>query len=248
MAFNSMVTMSALTLAPMDRGFNKPFRAVPLRRGADRSRRWASASRTSQSQGLGESGFRALLFLAPVLVFLTVFAWDWLPFNRPAAPAELSEETLRLLAMSEDELRSVVWPVSAESIEANQPRFDGRQAGDQVKADFTRCGTSSRFTCVIDGDTFWYKGDKIRIADIDTPEVSNPKCARELELGERATARLIALLNAGPVSLRPTNTEFDQFGRRLLLVTRNGRSLGDVLVREGLAERWGGPRIDWCRR
>jgi endonuclease YncB( thermonuclease family) len=141
-----------------------------------------------------------------------------------------------------------VWPTSAEDIEAAQPDFGGKPIGDLITVQFSRCGTGSRFTCVVDGDTIWYKGDRVRIADIDAPEVSKPECAREIAMGERATARLLELLNAAPFSLQTTDTEYDRYGRRLLKVTRNGKSLGDTLVREGLAERWGGPRINWCSR
>ncbi len=35
--------------------------------------------------------------------------------------------------------------------------------------------------------------------------------------------------------------------RDLRIVSRNGRSLGDVLVSEGLAERWTGAKRDWCK-
>ncbi len=51
---------------------------------------------------------------------------------------------------------------------------------------------------VVDGDTFWYGGEKIRIADIDTPEV-NGRCAYETQLAARATARMAALLRQGAV-------------------------------------------------
>ncbi|MFM6829081.1 MAG: thermonuclease family protein [Novosphingobium sp.] len=104
-----------------------------------------------------------------------------------------------------------------------------------------------RRTCVVDGDTFWLEGDKIRIADIDTPEVSRPQCASEKALGDRATNRLISLLNEGPFELSSTgNRDVDQYGRKLRVVTRNGRSLGDQLVSEGLARTWTGRREPWC--
>jgi micrococcal nuclease len=45
----------------------------------------------------------------------------------------------------------------------------------------------TRRTCVVDGDTFWLEGEKIRIADIDTPEISEPKCDAEYQLGMKAT-------------------------------------------------------------
>jgi endonuclease YncB( thermonuclease family) len=105
-----------------------------------------------------------------------------------------------------------------------------------------------RVTCVVDGDTIWYKGEKIRIADLDTPEVSNPGCANEAAMGRKATLRLQALLNAGPFSFEPNpdGRAEDDYGRSLLLVTRGGASLGAVLVDEGLAEQWGGVRREWC--
>jgi endonuclease YncB( thermonuclease family) len=51
--------------------------------------------------------------------------------------------------------------------------------------------------CVIDGDTFRLGGQSIRIADIDTPETRDFGCVAEKALGDRATARMQQLLNAG---------------------------------------------------
>jgi micrococcal nuclease len=121
-------------------------------------------------------------------------------------------------------------------------------AVDREQAQFSLCSGPVRVTCVVDGDTIWYQGEKIRIADLDTPEVGKPGCANEAAMGRKATQRLQALLNAGPFSLEPNTfgASEDKYGRSLMLVTRGGTSLGDVLVAEGLAERWGGPRRDWC--
>ena len=76
-----------------------------------------------------------------------------------------------------------------------------------VAASFPVCGGGARSTCVVDGDTFWLEGTKYRIADIDTPEVSNFGCAAEKALGDRATERLAALLNAGPFALEPADRD-----------------------------------------
>jgi endonuclease YncB( thermonuclease family) len=121
-------------------------------------------------------------------------------------------------------------------------------APDTEQARFSLCSGPVRVTCVVDGDTIWYQGTKIRIADLDTPEVTNPGCANEAAMGRKATARLQALLNAGPFSLKPNpeGRSEDDYGRSLMLVTRGGASLGAVLLDEGLAEQWGGPRRDWC--
>ena len=56
---------------------------------------------------------------------------------------------------------------------------------------FSMCYGGHRITCVVDGDTFWFRAEKIRIADIDTPELSPPRCERERKrgCGETASAR-----------------------------------------------------------
>ena len=120
---------------------------------------------------------------------------------------------------------------------------------DRESARFAPCSGGHRVTCVVDGDTFWYRGQKVRIADINTPEVSKPGCAREQALGAAATRRLIVLLNSGPFSLRIAypNRPTDRYGRALVVVTRDGESLGMKLADEGLAEPWKGRRGNWCR-
>lgn len=72
---------------------------------------------------------------------------------------------------------------------------------DQLSAEFKLCGERRRVTCVVDGDTFWFQRQKIRIADIDAPELSPPRCADERKRGEAAKLRLLELLNDGPFSL-----------------------------------------------
>ncbi|NJS14496.1 MAG: thermonuclease family protein, partial [Sphingopyxis sp.] len=74
-------------------------------------------------------------------------------------------------------------------------------APDTLQARFSLCHAGGGSNCVVDGDTFWFRGEKIRIADIDTPETHPPRCAEEGRLGAAATRRLHGLLNAGPFSL-----------------------------------------------
>ena len=99
---------------------------------------------------------------------------------------------------------------------------------------------------VIDGDTFDYGGMRVRIADIDTPEVDG-RCAYERDLAAQATDRMAELLDEGPFELHPVGgRDQDRYGRKLRIVTRDGESLGDVLVSEGLARTWTGQREPWC--
>lgn len=55
---------------------------------------------------------------------------------------------------------------------------------DPHSARFTICLGPIRANCVVDGDTFWFEGAKIRIADIDAPEISEPRCASERQAGD----------------------------------------------------------------
>lgn len=119
---------------------------------------------------------------------------------------------------------------------------------DSQQASFALCGSTARVTCVVDGDTFWLNGAKIRLTDINTPETSAPGCPAEAELGAAATRRLIQLLNEGSFSLEAGARDVDRYGRLLRVATRDGASLGAVLVAEGLAEPWQGRRSDWCAR
>lgn len=120
-------------------------------------------------------------------------------------------------------------------------------ATSKVSVVFQKCATGTRQACVVDGDTIWLNGQKIRVADIDTPEVSEPKCSSELAAGKRATDRMLELLNEGSFELKGwPGRDTDHYGRRLRVLIRDGRSLGDVMVSEGLARTWSGRREPWC--
>jgi endonuclease YncB( thermonuclease family) len=140
-------------------------------------------------------------------------------------------------------IATVLTVVTASPIEVEaSPRI-------KLQATIQKCGTAKRITCVVDGDTLWLNGEKIRVADIDTPEISEPKCASELARGNRATDRLIALLNQAPFELHAwPGRDTDRYGRKLRVLVRDGRSLGDILVSEGLACTWTGRREPWCGR
>lgn len=123
----------------------------------------------------------------------------------------------------------------------------GTATANDTRRPYERCGSGIREYCIVDGDTLWSQGVKIRIADIDTPEVSQPHCAAEKALGERATLRLIELVNDGPFDILAWRSrDKDRNGRKLRVLVRGGRSLGDILVSEGLARTWTGRRQPWC--
>ncbi len=115
-----------------------------------------------------------------------------------------------------------------------------------IRASFGFCHTGGGTNCVVDGDTIWLGGEKIRVADIDAPETHEPRCAAEQKLGDQATRRLRELLNNSAISLQPIDRDKDKHGRKLRIVLVDGESVGERLVDEGLARRYAGGRRPWC--
>jgi micrococcal nuclease len=109
-----------------------------------------------------------------------------------------------------------------------------------------KCGSGKRVTCVVDGDTFWLNGEKIRVQGYDTPETTTNICGgnREVRLGHKASDRLTQLLNSGGVSLQRNGK--DRYGRTLADVSVDGVDVGDTLIAEGLARSWPDGREFWC--
>lgn len=108
------------------------------------------------------------------------------------------------------------------------------------------CGSGKRLNCVVDGDTLWLDGEKIRVANIDAPEVRG-RCGRESGLAAEATSRLVHLLDRKPISIRAQG--IDRYGRTLAVVATPEGDVGDALVRQRLAVRWRGrrePASTWC--
>lgn len=129
---------------------------------------------------------------------------------------------------------------------AAQSLFGTESAASTATIDFAICGSGPRVNCVVDGDTFWMGGQKIRILDIDTAELSPSRCAEEERLGQAAKHRLHELLNGGRVTLETSGRDRDRYGRLLRRTYVDGRSVGTVLIGEGLARPYGGGRRSWC--
>ena len=115
-----------------------------------------------------------------------------------------------------------------------------------VNARFGSCHFGGGYNCVVDGDTLYLEGVKIRIADIDAPETHDFKCPEEKSRGDRATQRLIKLVNSGEVSLAAIDRDEDSYGRKLRIVKVDGESVGETLVDDGLARWYAGGRRPWC--
>jgi endonuclease YncB( thermonuclease family) len=136
---------------------------------------------------------------------------------------------------------------AAISFAGKQSAIAPAKASAFASGPFQLCRYASQQNCVVDGDTIRYGGEKIRLADLNAPEMSRAQCAGEYALGERTTHRLVELMNAGPFTITPVGgRDADNYGRKLRVIARDGRSVSDTLIAEGLARPWNGARQSWC--
>lgn len=215
----------------------------------DRGTRVGRRRRRSERHGdrHGRIGVSERLLLAAVsLIFVGVFAFTYLyaDRNRPSAQLAAFGEARPSPTYREDAPRETQGDPVIADVRTPSPAARPVVAG--TSPNFTICHTGGGTNCVVDGDTAWISGEKIRIADIDAPETHPPRCQSEADLGNRATARLTELMNAGPFELQTLDRDTDRYGRKLRVLSRDGRSLGDQLVAEGLARTWEGQRRPWC--
>lgn len=120
-------------------------------------------------------------------------------------------------------------------------------ATERVSARFHLCGAVAGSACVIDGDTFRLGDRTIRITGIDAPELKEPHCPSEAVRARQAADRLLVLLNEGPFDMVAHRLQRrDRFGRDLMVIERNGISIGRQLMDEDLAHRYIGSKRSWC--
>ena len=102
-----------------------------------------------------------------------------------------------------------------------------------------------------DGDTCYVMIDgtkaKIRLLELDTPEISKPKCEAELELGLVARDYLNNLIaNASSVEIK-TDYEKDYFGRTLAYLIIDGEDASAKIRSNNLGVTYEkGNKKDWC--
>lgn len=105
---------------------------------------------------------------------------------------------------------------------------------------------------VHDGDTIRCGSERIRVMDIDAPELpGSPRCTAQsrkrlantrhpawcdYRLGEESRDALSDFLSSGKPLIHRSGK--DRYGRTLATITVNGQNAGDYLISKGLARRW----------
>lgn len=102
-----------------------------------------------------------------------------------------------------------------------------------------------------DGDTCYVTVDgtktKIRLLELDTPEISKPKCDQELQLGLKARDYLNSLImNASSIEFK-TDYKKDYFGRILSYLIIDGEDVSAKIVSSDLGVVYDrNNKQDWC--
>jgi endonuclease YncB( thermonuclease family) len=102
---------------------------------------------------------------------------------------------------------------------------------------------------VIDGDTVEVRGagERIRLANIDTPETGvRAQCAAERAAGDTAAETARALVARAEAIVITRTGRVDRYGRTVGFVVLDGRDLGAAMIDAGLARPWRGRREPWC--
>ncbi|MGE7369166.1 hypothetical protein ACQKKX_08850 [Neorhizobium sp. NPDC001467] len=165
-----------------------------------------------------------------------------------AVPARAGTQTLPQQA-AKPMLASLPPPTIAPTPGAKSLAADGgaKMVGAGFKGRFYYCGRSGLNDCIAESGVFWHDRTAVRLADVDVPSAESARCEAERQRGFRAKVRLRELLDAGPFDLvLSDNGDREQAGAKLRVAMRNGKSIGDQLVREGLAQPKGGTVSNWC--
>jgi micrococcal nuclease len=93
------------------------------------------------------------------------------------------------------------------------------------------CGDEKLRSCVLDGNTFWYGGEFMRLQAINPPE---PKVACSASTADAARDRLMKMLNGGEIFVFRYGTDAE--GHTLSRVLFEGKDIGERLIAEGLAQ------------
>ncbi|MBL9045961.1 MAG: thermonuclease family protein [Tabrizicola sp.] len=108
----------------------------------------------------------------------------------------------------------------------------------------------------VDGDTVKCDGQNLRdmgdgapfVSGYDTPEIGkNANCDRENALGKKAKRRMAELLRTPGLTIEDSG-KIDRYDRPLVVLRLpDGRTIGSVMLAEGLAVEWRpGGDFDWC--
>lgn len=121
--------------------------------------------------------------------------------------------------------------------------FHPDPAADARAAQFNQCYNAQGPNCVLDGGTIYVGGERVEIAGIEAPGITDARCDKEHDRGIEAATQLALLLNSGPVTM---SLPFrDQSGRTVRKVEVKGRDVALKMINLDVAHE-AGSGLTWC--
>ena len=104
-----------------------------------------------------------------------------------------------------------------------------------------------------DGDTCYVTVDgkkaKVRLLELDTPEISKPKCDTEVELGIKARDYINNLISNAKIIEFKTDFTKDYFGRILAYLVVDGEDVSEKIINNNLGVIYDrNNKKDWCSK
>ena len=177
-------------------------------------------------------------------------AWSMIPLDGPiptaTAAVKKTPEPLQLPAgMTKNDRKGIeyfmgIWPATVSASIPDEPRFLDGDTFDLMAKEYGRSWTVLKV--------------RIRVKNINAPEVRSPKCAAEKQRAVMATDFVVRTLTAPGAVIEITDKdEFDKDGRYLARVLVNGKDLGEMMMAHNppLAREWtdeyeGQQKTFWC--
>jgi micrococcal nuclease len=109
---------------------------------------------------------------------------------------------------------------------------------------FGQCYNNFGSNCVLTGDTLYLDGDKVQVANLEVPAITNAKCPEERDRGINAALRFAELLNGGTVTASVPYRDF--YGRKVRKVFVNGDDVAGKMIADDVGRRFDGADQGWC--
>lgn len=207
---------------------------------------WARAeSYRARRKRLPVGSVLLVLFLAACIGLVVGYTQTQVPEQR-ADTSAIEWNSVQAVPQRERTSDELAWEQRGQDSRAALESAPEPSSAPAVRASFGYCHAGGGTNCVVDGDTFWIGGEKVRIAGIDAPETHPPRCEDEARLGRAATEKLHALLNSGAVTMTSIDRDRDTYGRRLRNVAVDGQDVGNAMITDGVAREYAGRRRPWC--
>jgi len=127
--------------------------------------------------------------------------------------------------------------ISTFTVSHDDPTADARAL------EFSQCYNAQGPNCVLDGGTIYVSGERIDIAGLEAPGITDARCDSEHDRGVEAATQLALLLNGGPLTVGPRVR--DQSGRIVRKVEVRGRDVALTMIGRDVAHE-AGSGLSWC--